>query len=242
MKSITLSSLLAFTLLSVGCSSSSDDDKTTSSSSVEQSSELSSSNSSTSSKEVSSTQTASSEVTASSSEIISSSAISSSSVASSSSEANIPLSVTSTDLSDGEFMDTKFGATYNQYQGTNPAGINVSPQIAWSSVIGANSYALEMRDLDSPSTHWAIINIPADVLELEQNVKNDFKGMVSLPSDYAEANFNTSIGYVGPFPSAGVTHNYEITIYAVGSGMVDSLDEAKKASIESSSISPKFKW
>jgi len=230
MKSIVLNSVLAFSLLMVGCSSSSDSDgDTTSSSSNSSSSEQTHSSSSTTDvlPDIGNNTNSSTALSTSSAVAVSSA------TQSSSSEAVVAFALTSTDIADGEYMDVKFGATSNL--SNDARGQNISPMLTWTEVVGANSYAIEMIDLDyQNSQHWAIINIPASVTTLPQNVSNTFSGMQSISNDYSE------VGYTGPFPPD--THRYQITIYAVGIGTVSNLSQAKNNAIESTTITPKFKW
>ena len=146
--------------------------------------------------------------------------------------------LTSTDISNDEYMDVKFGAS--SYYSGDTRGENISPMLTWNSIPGTKSYALEMIDLDAPSVHWAIINIPSSTIELPQGVENTFQGMESLPSDYADSMAGTTVGYVGPFPPS--THRYKITVYAVSDTTVLSMSDAKSKAINNTSITVKFNW
>ena len=98
----------------------------------------------------------------------------SSSSNSTSTESNASFTIYSNDLIDDGYMDNKFGAKYKDYQSVSEKGQNISPHIGWNSVEGANSYALEMSHTSYHEAHWAIINIPANITELPQNVDKDY--------------------------------------------------------------------
>ena len=93
--------------------------------------------------------------------------------------------VTSDDLHDGVW-DTTITKTTN--------GLNVSPQLSWEAVEGAESYVIYMVDNTASGwLHW----ISNDVTETE------------LPQGWANES-----EYVGPYPPSG-THEYEIYVIAL---------------------------
>ena len=219
-KIIKLATLSSLVVLSLGCESNSSSSSSTDNSA--NSSALSSQSSSTASV-VSTPQTQESSV----------SNISSLATQSSSSEAILPFTLTSSDINEGEYIDVKFGAS-SEFSGDS-RGKNISPQLQWTPVEGANSYAIEMIDLDfNNALHWSVINIPASATTLPQGVAPDNEGMETLENDFGEK------AYTGPFPPA--THNYKITIYAVGGSNILSLSKAKGNAIDSTSITFKFEW
>ncbi len=76
-----------------------------------------------------------------------------------------------------------------------PKGDNLSPQLSWNPVEGANSYAIYMFDSDADNfLHWRLADIKETTLD---------EGAVSIEKMY-----------VGPYPPEG-THNYQIVVYAL---------------------------
>ncbi len=142
--------------------------------------------------------------------------------------------LSSNDVANGEYMALKYGAE-EAYSGDN-RGQNISPHLSWNFNASAQSYAIEMIDIDYYNfIHWAIINIPKNVTELPQSVSNTYAGMQTLDTPYR-------YGYTGPFPPSPSTHRYKITVYALDTAHVSSMIEAKAHAIESVSITPKFSW
>ena len=101
----------------------------------------------------------------------------------------------------------------------------VSPEISWSRVEGAKSYALILEDPDAPSerpfVHWVAFNIPGDVTELEEGVKK-----ASRP--YGDAGFQQgktsrgTVGYFGPRPPEGDgPHHYHFQVFALDTEEID---------------------
>jgi Raf kinase inhibitor-like YbhB/YbcL family protein len=99
-------------------------------------------------------------------------------------------------------------------------GPGVSPQISWSDPPpGTQSFALIMDDLDSTvghlhrhhSNHWLVFDIPADW----RNLPEGMPGQAVPGSAQQGANDLGQIGYLSPCPSAGDTHHYAITLYAL---------------------------
>ncbi len=134
----------------------------------------------------------------------------------------------SNDVEDDAYLDVKHGAGVS-FSGDS-RGKNISPHLEWTSVPGVQSYALEMIDLDyQNSKHWTVINIPVSTTSLIQGVS-----IQSLTNDYGVN------GYTGPFPPS--IHRYQFTIYAVNKTEVTTMSEAKENTIDSATITPKFKW
>ena len=74
-------------------------------------------------------------------------------------------------------------------------GENLSPQLSWEPVEGATVYAIYMVDLSSWNwMHWK----SNDVYETE------------LPRGWA-----SSMDYMGPYPPAGGTHTYDVSVVAM---------------------------
>lgn len=99
-------------------------------------------------------------------------------------------------------------------------GGNKSPQLSWSGAPqGTVSFALIVFDLDAHNPeeteffcHWIVFNIPATVFSLAENqpaagtlANGALQGM----------NFFSTMGYGGPAPPPGETHNYRFRLYAL---------------------------
>jgi Raf kinase inhibitor-like YbhB/YbcL family protein len=107
-------------------------------------------------------------------------------------------------------------------------GQDVSPALKWDGIPdGTQSIALISDDPDAPVktwVHWVMWNIPADKVELEENIPQDEK----LPDGSVQGitDFGTH-GYGGPAPPSG-THRYYFKIYALDNKL-DLKRSAKKA-------------
>ena len=96
-------------------------------------------------------------------------------------------------------------------------GADVSPPLQWDAVPeGTKTIALINDDPDAPMgtwVHWVILNIPADVKELAENIPTDktlSNGAKQGTNDFGK------IGYGGPCPPGG-THRYFFKLYALNS-------------------------
>ena len=91
-------------------------------------------------------------------------------------------------------------------------GKNASPELSWEPVEGASTYVIYMIDMDTAYfIHWK----SSDITE------------TSLPEGWAP-----SSDYVGPYPPSGVTHKYNVYVFALKNPV-----ERVKGSIRT--ISPK---
>ena len=96
--------------------------------------------------------------------------------------------LTSDDLNDGVWDDVISNTL---------AGEDVSPQLSWEEVEGADSYVIYMVDTTAYFwIHW----------------KNDAVTQTDLPQGWAEG-----ASYVGPYPPSGSTHTYDIYVVALRS-------------------------
>jgi Raf kinase inhibitor-like YbhB/YbcL family protein len=107
-------------------------------------------------------------------------------------------------FADGAPMDARF--TCN--------GANVHPQVSW---LGAPATAVEMAlvvtDIDAGDfVHWIIAGLDPFNSQIGE-------GDVPVGAIEGQNGFSTatvpSIGWSGPCPPAGVTHNYRFTLYAL---------------------------
>lgn len=109
------------------------------------------------------------------------------------------------DNSDDEFI-SKYAAftvtseslengKWKEITASTVAGQSLSPQLSWEPVEGATVYAIYMIDMN---THYFIHWSQGDITE------------TNLPEGYA-----TSRNYVGAYPPAGSTHQYNIYVIAL---------------------------
>ena len=89
------------------------------------------------------------------------------------------------------------------------AGPEASPEISWTGVpADAKSLALVLVDEDAPDyTHWVVANIDSATSAL-------LAGSVD-PNAVQAQNSAGSLGFTGPCPPAGETHEYSLTLYAL---------------------------
>jgi Raf kinase inhibitor-like YbhB/YbcL family protein len=90
-------------------------------------------------------------------------------------------------------------------------GANRSPEVDWTTVPHAKSYALILDDPDapgpSPFVHWLMWNIPADRTHLDE-------GAATPPGAVLGRNGHGGTGYWGPHPPSG-THHYNLRALAL---------------------------
>ena len=93
-------------------------------------------------------------------------------------------------------------------------GENASPELTWEPVEGATTYIIYMIDMDTGYIiHWKSIDITT----------------TSLPEGWAP-----SSEYIGPNPQPGVTHRYNVYVFALKNSV-----EKAKGSVRT--VSPKVK-
>lgn len=92
-------------------------------------------------------------------------------------------------------------------------GGNHSPPLAWSQPpAGTVEIAVTLTDRDAADfVHWVISGIAPDVIGLEEDV-------VPLGAQQA-MNTAGQIGYFGPCPPAGSTHQYVLQVHFLGSAV-----------------------
>jgi Raf kinase inhibitor-like YbhB/YbcL family protein len=97
----------------------------------------------------------------------------------------------------------------------------VSPLISWSSVEGAQSYALIAEDPDArsitPFVHWVAYNIPASVTSLPEGLQEQAR--LTEPEGLLQGKTSRgSVGYFGPRPPVGdPPHHYHFQVFALDS-------------------------
>jgi Raf kinase inhibitor-like YbhB/YbcL family protein len=95
--------------------------------------------------------------------------------------------------------------------GRNSAyGAGLSPEVNWSPVSGAKSYAVVLDDPDAPGlqpfVHWLVWNIPPSRPRLDEGAEP--------PGASVGRNSNGGTGYWGPHPPNG-THHYRLRVLAL---------------------------
>lgn len=112
------------------------------------------------------------------------------------------IEVTSTAFSDGSAIPARYTCD-NQ---------DISPGLAWKNIPeGTQSLALIMDDPDAPGgtwVHWVVIDIPADLTGLPEDVGEAPEGSVDGNNSWRRT------GYGGPCPPRG-THRYFFNLYAL---------------------------
>jgi Raf kinase inhibitor-like YbhB/YbcL family protein len=130
--------------------------------------------------------------------------------------ADVPaFAVTSTDVTDGEFLPTPqvsgiFGA----------GGEDVSPQLSWSGFPDeTKSFAITVYDPNAPTGsgfwHWAVADIPVSTTSLASGAGDDSGS--GLPAGaFQLANDASLARYLGAAPPAGHgRHDYFVAVHAL---------------------------
>ena len=124
-------------------------------------------------------------------------------------------SLSSTDISHGEFM-----AKAHEFQGFGCSGDNRSPQLSWEGAPeGTEAFAVLAYDPDAPTGsgwwHWQIVNIAKNVTSLPAGAgdpSNEMapEGSLQISNDYGVA------GFGGACPPEGHgAHRYQFTVHAL---------------------------
>lgn len=111
-------------------------------------------------------------------------------------------------------------------------GQDISPPLSISDIPEeAETLALVVDDPDAPGSvfdHWLMWNIPADTTSLPENIPTQEK-VESLKEAHQGKNDFGEIGYRGPCPPAGPSHNYRFKLYALNTSL--DLDSGAKKSV-----------
>lgn len=126
------------------------------------------------------------------------------------------LTVTSSDLADGQAIDERFVAD----AAFGLTGDNVSPNLQWSGFPAATqSFAVTCYDPDAPTGsgfwHWVLFDLPGDITELATGAASgDCSG---IPASAIHGRNDTGNAlYTGPFPPAGHgPHRYLFAVHAL---------------------------
>jgi Raf kinase inhibitor-like YbhB/YbcL family protein len=95
----------------------------------------------------------------------------------------------------------------------------VSPELSWSHVEGAKSYALVLEDPDAtpitPFVHWVAWNIPGDSQGLPEGLQEQMR--LTEPDGLLQGKTSRgSVGYFGPRPPVGdKPHRYYFQVFAL---------------------------
>ncbi|MBS41902.1 MAG: YbhB/YbcL family Raf kinase inhibitor-like protein [Nocardioides sp.] len=120
-----------------------------------------------------------------------------------------PLTVTSTDVTDGQPLKSDQVAAEG----------NTSPQLSWAPVDGAQSYVVTCFDPDAPTPsgfwHWTVVDLPADCTSLDTGAG---AAGADLPGDaFTCRNDGGEQAFMGAAPPPGdMVHRYYFTVHAVG--------------------------
>jgi len=164
------------------------------------------------------------------------------------------MAVTSPDISNNMPIAKKYAFCMPDGAGKTTGSENLSPQISWSGApAGTKSYALVVVDPDVPAKfddankagktidanfprqnfyHWVLLNIPANISQIDAGKGKDAKFANPLVNDFAsfmkDKPAQTFVGYDGPCPpfNDARLHHYHFIVYALG---VDSIPAAEFA-------------
>ncbi|TWX66659.1 YbhB/YbcL family Raf kinase inhibitor-like protein [Colwellia sp. C1TZA3] len=131
-----------------------------------------------------------------------------------------PLTLSSQDIAQGEFMSKT-----HEFRGYSCSGGDLSPHLKWSDAPkGTKSFAITAYDPDTASGsgwwHWQVINIPVTVLEIPTGVANK-KNSIPKGSTQIENDFSIA-GFSGACPPKGDgLHHYRFTIHALSVDKID---------------------
>ena len=132
-------------------------------------------------------------------------------------------SVTSNSFKDGDYLLKDFILSADF--GFGCAGGNKSPHLKWSGApAGTKSFAVTCYDPDAPTGsgfwHWLVVNIPANVSELELGA-GSAGGKLPAGALQTRTDFGAP-GYGGPCPPEGDhPHRYLFTVFAVKADRLD---------------------
>ena len=130
------------------------------------------------------------------------------------------LQVMSDALTFGGSMDERF----------TQDGDNHSPPVTWGKgPTGTVGYVLLVEDsaVDSepPVAHWIVYDIPGSTSRIAENQPKD----AELSSGAMQGlNARNEIGFIGPKPPAGQTHNYHIQVFALNKRVRPKPEEADR--------------
>ena len=98
-------------------------------------------------------------------------------------------------------------------------GEDVSPPLQWAGAVeAALSFALVVEDPDAPTpnpfVHWLLYNIPSEIRELPQGLRDPLPGLLKEAAQGKNSNLKT--GWTGMAPPKGDTpHRYFFQLFAL---------------------------
>ncbi|PKR89919.1 YbhB/YbcL family Raf kinase inhibitor-like protein [Pleomorphomonas diazotrophica] len=125
------------------------------------------------------------------------------------STSTLPLVITSASFAEGGAIPLE----HSEYAD------GVSPQLSWTEVPGAASYAIIMEDPDAkpitPFVHWVAWNIPAAITALPEGLQEQMR--LTEPEGVLQGrNSSGRHGYLGPKPPVGdPPHHYHFQVLAL---------------------------
>jgi len=99
----------------------------------------------------------------------------------------------------------------------------VSPQLTWTAVPKAQSYAIIMEDPDAkpitPFVHWVAWNIPPNIVSLPEGLQEQAR--LTMPDGMRQGHTSkNTVGYYGPQPSVGdPAHRYHFQVFALDAAL-----------------------
>lgn len=112
---------------------------------------------------------------------------------------------------DGEEIDPRYTCD----------GLNVAPALSWSAApAGTVEIAITLVDLDAPLfTHWVLAGLAPTTIALDED---------TVPiGAYESLNGAGDVGYTGPCPPAGTSHDYVFAVHYLGAAT--GLDDGSSA-------------
>ncbi|MCE9679410.1 YbhB/YbcL family Raf kinase inhibitor-like protein [Shewanella sp. AS1] len=135
------------------------------------------------------------------------------------------IEISSQDIQEGHPMAKTF-----EFSGWGCDGANQSPQLMWKNAPKeTKSFAITVYDPDAPTGsgfwHWIVLDIPANVTQLERGVDIKKLGGVEVGIDYGTA------GFGGACPPKGHgMHRYQFTVWALPEAKLE-LNESTPAAV-----------
>lgn len=119
---------------------------------------------------------------------------------------SLPFQITSSGFAEAEVIPDRYACT----------GENLSPELTWGEPpAGTQSLALIFDDPDAPGgswVHWVIFNMPTDQNSLPESVAP----LAEHPDgSLSGSNSWNELGYGGPCPPQGSTHQYIFALFAL---------------------------
>jgi Raf kinase inhibitor-like YbhB/YbcL family protein len=135
------------------------------------------------------------------------------------------LKVTSPAVKEGEAIKDKYSAWH----------ANVALPVTWEKgPDGTKSFAIVLEDVipGRPNTvqHWIVYNIPGNKLRLPEGMPQGNR-YYAMAIGALQATSGDIVGYRGPRPPAGTTHNYALQVFALDTKLDMAPGDANIASI-----------